>query len=113
MHELSLCQSIIEIINQYVSEKENPIVKKITLEIGQLTGIDDSALRFSFDVITKGTVAEGAILEIMPIEGRAVCDTCQKIVILKNYYDPCENCSQFSSTIIQGNELRVKSMEVG
>lgn len=112
MHELSLCRSIIDIVNERVADKSCQRVKKITIETGQLAGIDESALRFGFDVVSKGTVAESAILEIMTIEGQAMCDTCQKIVPLKHYYDPCQTCGQFSLTMTQGDELRVKSMEV-
>ena len=87
-------------------------VKKINLEIGQLTGVDESALRFGFEAITKGTIAEHAVLGLIEIEGQALCDTCQKTVKLKHYYDACQTCGHFSLTITQGEELRVKSMEV-
>ena len=101
-----------DIIQANIAEKQLRRVKKITLEAGELAGVDHSALRFGFDVTTRGTVAEGAMLEILTIEGQAMCNTCQKIMPLKHYYDPCPACGQFSLTVTQGDELRVKSMEV-
>ncbi|KTC86565.1 hydrogenase maturation nickel metallochaperone HypA [Legionella brunensis] len=112
MHELSFCRSILEIINKYVSEIKCQRVKKIYLEVGQLTAIDENALKFGFNIAAVGSIAEDASLEIITIEGKAVCDFCRKTVRLKHYYDGCEICGRFLLKVIQGEELRVKSMEV-
>ena len=111
MHELSLCRTIIEIINEHVSEKNCRRVKKIVLEMGQLAAIDEAALRFGFDVICKETIAKCAILEILVVEARAICDACQKTVTLNQYYDACGICGHFSLSVIQGDELRIKFIE--
>jgi len=112
MHELSLCRTIIDIINDRVERKKYTRVKKISLEIGSLAAIDESSLRFGFDVVAKGTIAEGAILDIIKIEAQAICGMCHKTVKLRHYYDACQNCGQFLSVVTQGEELRVKCMEV-
>ncbi len=112
MHELSLCKHILEIISHHVIESKAVYVKKICLEIGQLTGVDQAALLFSFDVVAKGTVAECAMLEIIEVKGMALCNHCQKQVMIKRYYDACHACGHFSLTVIQGEELQVKHMEV-
>lgn len=113
MHELSLCQSMLEIIHQHSAELHGQCVKKVFLEIGQLVAVDQAALRFAFEAITAGTIAEHAKLDIIEIEGQAICDCCQKTVRLKHYYDACELCGQYSLQITQGEALRIKSMEVG
>ncbi len=112
MHELSLCQTILNIINDHVSGKNYNCVKKISLNIGQLVAVDPAALRFGFDVVAKGTLAEKALLDIIEVEGKATCDICQKTVKLKRYYDACPTCGNFSLTITQGEELRVQFIEV-
>lgn len=112
MHELSLCQTILDIVNDHVAKINCRRIKKICLEVGQLAAVDKDALLFSFNVVATGTVAENASLEIIDVEGWAICDFCQKTVRLKHYYDACEACDQFSLKIIQGEELRIKFMEV-
>lgn len=112
MHELSLCRAILDIINENVAGKNGARVKKITLEIGELAAVDESALRFGLEAIGRGTLAESADVDIITINGQAICDSCQKTVILKHYYDPCECCGHFTLRIIQGEELRVKSLEI-
>lgn len=112
MHELSLCRAILDIINEHIAGKYCNRVKKITIEVGQLAAVDESALRFGFEAITKGTLAEQADLEIITLEGQAICEACQKIVTLRHYYDPCQTCGHFSLKITQGEEMRVKSLEI-
>lgn len=112
MHELSLCRSLLDIINEHIAGKPVKCVYKVTLEVGQLAAVDESALRFGFEMTTKGTLAESAILDIITVEGQAICNTCHQCVKLENYYDACQNCGQFSLTVTQGEELRIQSMEV-
>ena len=112
MHELSLCQRLMDIINEYVAGKHFKCVKKVTLEVGQLAAVDESALRFGFGITAKGTLAEDAVLDIITVEGRAICNACHQCVKLENYYDACQNCGQFSLTVTHGEELRIQSMEV-
>lgn len=112
MHELWVCRSILEIIKQNAIEKKCTRVKKVVLEIGQLTAVEKDSLMFSFNVITQGTVAEKAELHIIDIPGKALCESCQTMVPLRQYYDECSACGSYSLKITQGEELRVKSMVV-
>lgn len=112
MHELWICKNLLEIINQKMIDKNHCQVKKVYLEIGQLLAIEKSALTFSFEVLTQGTLAENADLVIIEIPARALCEFCGKNVSLNQYYDACNYCGSFSLKVTQGEELRVKSMEV-
>ena len=112
MHELSLCKSILEIVQQQALEKKYNRVKKIFLEFGQLAAVDKEALNFSFSVVTQGTVAENAELAFIDIPGQALCETCNKEVPLQQYYDACPLCGGHSLKVIAGEELQIKSMVV-
>ncbi len=112
MHEVGLCKTILTIVCQKVVEKKLSCVKKIYLEIGQLASVDQSALIFSFNVISNGTAAEKAELEIIDIQGKAICDSCEKINSVNQYGTACQTCGSFFLRITEGEEFRVKSMEV-
>ena len=112
MHELWICKNILEIIKQHSSKLKDHHIKKVYLEVGRLAAIDHISLMMSFNVITKGTIAEQAVLEIIEVPAKAICDSCQKTVSISQYYDPCQYCGSNILTIIQGDELRLKSMEV-
>jgi len=112
MHELWLCKNVLEIINQEIANRNLQRVKVIYLEIGQLLSIDKMAFVFNFNVVTQGTLAAKAKLKIIDIAGKALCQLCNLEVPVNQYYDPCPKCSNFLLSIIQGEELCVKSMEV-
>lgn len=112
MHELSLCRNLLATINEHAVGKDIKCIKKVTLSIGQLAAVNEDALRFGFEMATKGTFAEGAVLEIITIEAQAICNACHQCVKLENYYDACQRCGQFSLTVTQGESLYIQSMEV-
>ena len=85
-------------------------VKRVTLEIGKLSAIMPDAVRFCFDICAKGTLVEGATLEILEISGLAKCKTCGGNVELKQIVGRCV-CGSNDLEIIAGEELKVKEME--
>ena len=70
MHELSIAQSIVEMVCERAGEAR---VHRLTLVIGKLSAVMPDALRFCFDVCAEGTVLEGAALEIIEPRGRGRC----------------------------------------
>ncbi|MBX2991047.1 MAG: hydrogenase maturation nickel metallochaperone HypA [Bacteroidetes bacterium] len=55
MHELSIAESIVDIIRQYFEEKELPRVYDVSVKIGALAGVVPDSLEFSFAAITADT----------------------------------------------------------
>ena len=59
MHELSLCQSAVEIIQRQAEQHDVKRVTAVWLEIGALSCVEESAVRFSFEIVCHGiNVAE-------------------------------------------------------
>lgn len=112
MHELSLCQDILETIQRRTTNMDYSRIKSVTLEIGELSCVEKFSLLFSFDVIAKGTIAEHAILNINEIKAKAWCLICKIAVPVSQFYEPCINCGNLTGELVQGNELIVKSMEI-
>lgn len=112
MHELSLCRAILGIVDEHLAGRGTVFVKRLTLEVGQLAAVDNHALLFAFEAIARGTPLEGAAIEIITVPGLALCAACQKKTVLQHYYDACQHCGEFSLSILQGEEMRVKSMEI-
>lgn len=112
MHELWLCKNILKILNEQAANQKCVRIKRVYLEIGQLAAVEKSALDLCFSVITKGSLAEHALLEIIEVPGEAQCPSCHKTLAVKHYYDSCRYCGNLSLNITKGEELRVKSMEV-
>ncbi|NOT46710.1 MAG: hydrogenase maturation nickel metallochaperone HypA [Acidobacteria bacterium] len=108
MHELGITRSVIAICAE---NSGGAAVKRVTLEIGKLSAILPDAVRFCFDICAKGTVVEGADLEILEIPGRGRCRLCGRTIILSQLVGRCE-CGSNDLEIIAGEELKVKEMEV-
>ena len=112
MHELALCENIVQILEQQAAEQNYAVVKTVRLEIGPLAGVELEALRFSFDAVTRGTLADRAKLEIIETQGLAWCMQCAKFVPLSQRFDACPDCGSFRLQITSGEELRIKELEV-
>ena len=108
MHELGITRSVIAICSENAG---GSAVKRVTLEIGRLSAIMPDAVRFCFDICAKGTVVEGASLEILEIQGKALCADCGSEFGLNDLVGRCE-CGSSDLSIIAGEELKVKEMEV-
>lgn len=108
MHELALMESVVEAVTDQIDGQRVALVR---LEIGELAGVVDDALRFCFDVCAKGTNLEGAELAILSIPARARCQTCGSEYALRSFATPCP-CGSFERKVLSGTELRLKDVEV-
>lgn len=112
MHELSICEGILQVIEDQAVKQKFTSVEKVRLEIGALAGVELEALKFGFDVVTKNSLAENAVLEIITVDGTAWCMPCQKPVPISQRYDACPECGGFQLQVTSGDELRIKDLEV-
>jgi hydrogenase nickel incorporation protein HypA/HybF len=67
MHELGIAQAIVDLVSEHAEEGQR--VTRVVVEIGALTAILPDAVRFSFEVASEGTPAEGALFEIISMPG--------------------------------------------
>jgi hydrogenase nickel incorporation protein HypA/HybF len=107
MHELGITRNVVAICAE---NSNGATVKRVTLEIGKLSAIMPDAVRFCFDICAKGTVVEGATLEILTIDGLGKCNICGGKIELIQPFGRCV-CGSNDLEIIAGNELKVKEME--
>lgn len=109
MHELSITQSIVEAC----SERANGArVLRVTVEVGKLSCVMPEALRFCFEVCSRGTPLEDSELEIIAVPGRAVCRACGRRVELHDLLASCGCGGIVFDEQDGGDELKIRSMEV-
>jgi len=84
----------------------------VILEVGRLAGVEVEALRFAFDVVTAGSLAEGAALEIEEPAGLGRCAACGNVSPVTARYELCPRCRTLPLTVTGGTELRVKALDV-
>ncbi|AGH82393.1 hydrogenase nickel insertion protein HypA [Psychromonas sp. CNPT3] len=112
MHEMSIS---LDTVNLVVESAKNQGFKKVTavwLEIGALSCIEAGTIEFCYEIAARDTIAEHSILHIESVAGQAYCFVCATDVILNQRGNACPNCDGFQLQVIQGEELRVKEIEV-
>lgn len=112
MHELSIVMSIVDIAQTQVRQAGAHRVESIELDIGQLAGVEWTALDFAWQAGVNQTVLEQAERIVNHIPGEARCLDCGKVFKMEALYDTCPECGSYFSDIIGGRELRVKALTV-
>lgn len=112
MHELSLAGGVLQIVEDAARQQGFSRVITVRLEIGRLSSVEPEALRFCFDNVMHGSVAEGARLEIVDTPGAGWCMQCGDTVPIAALYDACPRCGSYHVKPTGGTEMRVMDLEV-
>lgn len=112
MHEMSLCEGVLQVLEDEAKRQHFSKVKTVWLEIGAMSGVEVEAMRFCFDAVIRHTLADGAKLEIIKIPGEAWCLQCAQTVTVQQRFDACPHCGSYQLQVTQGDEMRIKELEV-
>ncbi len=112
MHELTICESLLEQIDRERETRHFSHVKRVRLEIGRFSCLDPEALEYAFELLGRGTFLEGAALEIDRPRGRATCLDCGAEVEIDDRRDDCPACGAGRLKPTGGDEMRFIEMEV-
>jgi hydrogenase nickel incorporation protein HypA/HybF len=111
MHELSVCQALIDQIESIAKEHHARQVNEIFVEIGPLSGVEAPALEQAFDIASAGTVADGAKLMIRSIPVRVSCRECGAISNALPSRLVCGVCGDWRTQLVSGDEMLLASLE--
>ena len=112
MHEMSVAESLLELIEDEGRSQGFVRVKKIRVKLGALGHIEPEALRFCFDAVSHGSIAEGAHLDLETVAGKGWCSGCGRTVPIAERYDICPECGKSDVRMTAGDELRLAELEV-
>ncbi len=112
MHEMSIAQSLVEIIQEEMSSHGAKKLKSVRLRVGQLSAVVPGSLSFCFEIVTAGTDLQGAelIMEVVPLEAR--CQGCGRSFAVEEHVFACPYCDGAKIDVIAGQELSVVEIEV-
>lgn len=110
MHEMSIAQSILDIVASEKSKAGDGMVQEVELEIGKLSGIEYESLEFALSVIKKGSVIESSKVIIRRPPGEAFCNDCGHRFEIDSPVNACPECNSYGCSIVGGRELRVLSI---
>lgn len=112
MHEMSIAQNLIEIIQEEMIRHNANTLRSVRLNIGQMSAIVPDALSFCFEVIVAGTELEGArlIMDIIPLKG--YCSACENEFHIEDYVFVCTSCGSTKIETLAGQDLSIVEMQV-
>ena len=112
MHELAVTEDILRIVREHAEANHASKVTHIYLVIGELSSFVDDSIQFYFDVLTPGTIAEGAELHFQRIKTRFRCRSCGQEFEPQERDWICPNCHALGGDVIAGKEFFVESIEI-
>ena len=112
MHELSLATQLLSIIEDVAQKNSVSRVVSAALQIGEFSCVNADTLAFAFEVVSRGTVAEGCVLEVKAVPLSIRCDECGFSGVPPAGERGCPKCACPSVSVVGGRELNLVSVEV-
>jgi len=112
MHELAICQSLMDQVETIAAEREAQSVTSIVVAMGPLSGVETQLLKNAYSVASAGTMAENAelVIEYLPVRVRCTqCDSESEVLPNKLI---CKQCGDWRTTLVSGDELMLMSVEL-
>jgi hydrogenase nickel incorporation protein HypA/HybF len=112
VHELQIATRITDTIEEQMQRRKLSRIRHVTVRIGVLSGVDPSALSFTWAAATANTALEGATLEIqsVPLIGR--CRQCAKEFEIVDLLFRCPDCQSVEIDLTSGQEIEIASFTI-
>lgn len=112
MHELAICQALIEQVERIARDNSAQRVVAIVVAIGPLAGVEPKLLEHAYPLAAAGTMAEHATLkfELVPLKVR--CRTCGVESEAASNRLLCAACQDWQVTVISGEEMLLQRVEI-
>ena len=112
MHELPITQQIIKIAEENAKANSAVKVTKITIVVGEYSGFIGDSIGMYFDIISKGTMTEGAALEIINIKPKLLCESCGEYFERQRFSFECPKCGGQGGPTEIGKEFYIENIEI-
>ena len=112
MHELSLAQSILNIVKEHTPPEQIGAVRCVRVQVGRLAGVVAESLEFCFTALVAETELEATRLELETIPLRLACADCRETLESEGDVFSCPSCGGHQTTIVSGMELWVTEIEL-
>ena len=109
MHELSIAEAIIDVVERHAQDR---VVTRVYVRVGYLRQVVPDALSFAFTVLTNGTALDGAELHITHVPAAGRCRVCGRESVFEDLPLACIYCESLDVELATGEELDVEALEV-
>ncbi len=112
MHEMSLVQNIIDIVEQEMTRHQVEKLKAIHLSVGRMSAVVPEQLTLCFEILTSRTKLAGTALNINMVPLTYHCPHCDQEFTSEGIASQCPSCGEENPEMIFGRELKIDSIEV-
>jgi hydrogenase nickel incorporation protein HypA/HybF len=112
MHEVAIMTEALRMAEEAAKSAGAGRIVKLKLRLGTLSGVVPDSMRFAFDVVCHGTLAEGATLEIEQIPAVGWCETCQQEFACADFFNECPRCHNPGGALRRGREMEIADVEL-
>jgi hydrogenase nickel incorporation protein HypA/HybF len=112
MHEMSLVQNIIDIVEQEMARHGVEKLKTIHLAVGRMSAVVPEQMNLCFEILTDKTRLAGTLLEIKIVPITYRCQNCDQEFTSEGIAYKCPFCEGENPELIFGRELKIESIEV-
>jgi hydrogenase nickel incorporation protein HypA/HybF len=112
MHELSICQALIDQVEMIAQQRNAMQIDKILVQIGPLSGIESHLLAQAYPLASAGSIAQYAELVIEDLPIRIRCEECGMETSAQANKLICGACGNWRTQLLSGDEMLLKSVEM-
>lgn len=112
MHEYSIVASLIDLCEKEAKKHHAKAIKCLKISVGRLSGIEIHFLEQCFDTFKEETICQNASLIVELCEVVLLCSACHEKSVVKENNFICPKCHSDDVSMIGGQELHVKSIEI-
>ena len=112
MHEMGIADGILRASIEGAEQANATRINSVDVTIGVLTEIMEDALQFAWDVLSRETMAEGAVLNVTMIEACSRCADCDAEFGHGRFDTTCPTCGSYMVELVTGRELVIDSIDI-
>jgi hydrogenase nickel incorporation protein HypA/HybF len=112
MHELAICQALLEEVERVARERQAERVAAVRVRCGALAGVEPELLHRAYEVARAGTLAAAAQLTIEEAPVRVHCLRCGSESAARVQHLVCGACGDWHTRVVAGDELMLMSVEL-
>ncbi len=112
MHELSLAESVRDIVENAARENGANRVREVNLVVGDFSSVAIDSLQFAMEVVKKGSVFEDAKINIRSEKTVLQCSECGSESDMQDYIMKCGKCGSGAVRVVSGDRMFVESIDV-
>ena len=112
MHELAVCQALMEQVENIAFGEQATQVTAIHLGIGPLSGIESRLLEQAFSIARAGSIAAAAELVITNTPIQVSCKQCGQLTEARPNRLVCGSCGDWRTSLVSGDELQLMHVEL-